>query len=58
MHDAHLRSASRGQSTTEYLVVLLLFVLALTAGPDSALEQLFEAFGERYQRYTQAMSIP
>lgn len=58
MHDAHSRRASRGQSTTEYLVVLLLFVLALTAGPDSALEQLFEAFGERYQRYTQAMSIP
>lgn len=58
MRAANPRCASCGQSTTEYLIVLLVFVLALTAGPDSALEQLFEAFGERYQRFTQAMSMP
>lgn len=48
----------RGQSAVEYLLVLMLFVLALTAGPDSPLERLFEAVGERYQRFTYAMSMP
>jgi len=48
----------RGQSMVEYLVVLMLFVLALTAGPHSPLERLFEAFGDRYQSFTHAMSMP
>jgi hypothetical protein len=48
----------RGQSAVEYLLALALFVLALTAGPYSPLEQLFEAFSERYQRFTHAMSMP
>ncbi len=48
----------RGQSLVEYLVVLMLFVLALTAGPHSPLEHLFEAFGDRYERFTHAMSLP
>ncbi len=48
----------RGQSTIEYLIVLMLFVLALSAGPHSPLERLFEAFAQRYQRFTQAMSMP
>ncbi len=56
------RSMSRqsmfGQSMVEYLVVLMLFVLALTAGPHSPLERLFEAFGDRYQSFTHAMSMP
>lgn len=51
-------STQRGQSSVEYLLVLVLFVLALVAGPDSPLERLFEAFGERYQAYTHAMSMP
>ncbi|MCL4183618.1 MAG: hypothetical protein KJ011_09240 [Burkholderiaceae bacterium] len=50
--------AQRGQSAVEYLLVLALFVLALTAGPHSPLERLFEAFAERYQRFTHAMSMP
>jgi hypothetical protein len=50
--------AQRGQSSIEYLIVLALFVLALTAGPHSPLERLFEAISERYQRYTQAISTP
>ena len=52
------RCTQRGQSAVEYLIVLLLFVLALTAGPRSPLERLFEAFGDRYQRFTYAMSMP
>ena len=51
-------SVQRGQSLVEYLIVLMLFVLALTAGPHSPLERLFEAFGERHQRLTHAMSMP
>lgn len=50
--------SQRGQAAVEYLLVLALFVLVLSAGPDSPLELLFEAFGERYQRFTLAMSMP
>ena len=39
-------------------IVLMLFVLALAAGPHSPLERLFEAVGDRYQRFTHAMSMP
>ncbi|MCC7059228.1 MAG: hypothetical protein IT508_03260 [Burkholderiaceae bacterium] len=52
------RPAQRGQSSVEVLIVLLLLVLALTAGPRSPLERLFEAFGDRYERFTHAMSLP
>ncbi len=48
----------RGQSLVEYLVVLMLLVLVLTAGPHSPLEHLFEAFGDRYERFSHAMSLP
>ena len=47
-----------GQSIIEYLIVLMLFVLALSAGPHSPLERLFDAFGDRYERFTHAMSMP
>ena len=50
--------SQRGQSAVEYLLVLMLLVLVLVAVPDSPLEQLFEAFGERYARFTHAMSMP
>ncbi|MCO5108384.1 MAG: hypothetical protein M9907_15080 [Burkholderiaceae bacterium] len=54
-----MRSRTQGgQSMLEYLIVLMLFVLALTAGPHSPLERLFEAFGDRYERFTHAMSMP
>ena len=52
------RQPMAGQSMVEYLIVLMLFVLALTAGPRSPLERLFEAFGDRYERFTHAMSMP
>ncbi|MCM5572019.1 hypothetical protein M6I34_15990 [Burkholderiaceae bacterium FT117] len=51
-------SMQRGQSLAEYLVVLALVVMALTAGPNSPIERLFEAFGERYQRFTSEVSRP
>ena len=52
------RCAQRGQSAVEYLVVVSLLALALAVGPDSALESLFRAIGERYQTFTYAMSRP
>ena len=50
--------AVRGQTLTEYLIVLAQVALALTSGPRSPLEQLFEAIGERYQRFTHEASRP
>jgi hypothetical protein len=32
--------------------------MALTIGPDSPLERLFEAFYDRYQRFSQEVSHP
>ncbi len=52
------RRRARGQSVVEYLIVLGLLVLALTAGPNSPLEALFGAFAERYQRFTETISMP
>lgn len=47
-----------GQASAEYLIAVSLLALALTIGPDSALEQLFRAFAEHYQKFTYAMSRP
>ena len=47
-----------GQSIAEYLVVLALVSLALTVGPNSPLEQLFDAIVDRYQRFTHEASQP
>lgn len=52
------RKRLRAQSSVEYLIVLSLLALALTIGPDSALEQLFRAFADHYQKFTYAMSRP
>ena len=48
----------RGQSSLEYLVVLMLVGISLTAGPRSALEKVFRAIGEHYVRLTDAVSRP
>ncbi len=48
----------RGQSTLEYLIVLMLVGISLTAGPRSSLEQVFRAIGEHYVRLTDALSRP
>lgn len=47
-----------GQSLAEYLVVLSLVSMALAVGPNSPLEQLFDALGDRYQRFTAEISKP
>jgi hypothetical protein len=52
------RRRARAQSSVEYLIVLSLLALALSIGPDSALEQLFRAFADHYQKFTYAMSRP
>jgi len=52
------RVRSRGQSIVEYLLVVALFVLAITAGPASPLESLFAAIADRYQRFTESISMP
>lgn len=48
----------RGQSSVEYLIVLMLVGISLTAGPSSALERVFRAIGEHYTRLTDAASRP
>lgn len=52
------RLRSRGQSIVEYLLVVALFVLAIAAGPSSPLEALFDAVAERYERFTETISMP
>ena len=52
------RPPPRGQSTLEYLIVLVLVGISLTAGPRSSLEQIFRAIGEHYVRLTDALSRP
>ena len=49
---------SRGQAATEYLIVVALFALALTVGPDSPLEQLFTAVNTRFSSFTYSISRP
>lgn len=49
---------SRGQTMVEYLLVVALFVLAITAGPHGALESLFDAVADRYRRFTETISMP
>ncbi len=56
--DARCRSRCRGQSTVEYLIVLMLVGISLTAGPTSALEQIFRSIGDHYVRLTDAVSRP
>ena len=51
-------SNSAGQSAVEYLVVLSLLSMALVVGPDSVLEQVFRAFGDRFLSFSHAMSRP
>jgi Flp pilus assembly pilin Flp len=48
----------RGQTIVEYLLVVALFALAITVGPHSPLESFFEAIADRYQRFTETISMP
>ena len=55
---AHGGGRHAGQSLAEYLIVLSLVSMALAVGPSSPLEQLFDALGDRYQRFTAEVSKP
>jgi hypothetical protein len=48
----------RGQSMIEVLLILVLVVLALGAGPSSPLKKLGEAIRDRYAAYTESISRP
>ena len=56
--NARHRRRLRGQSLLEYLLVVGLTVIVLAIGPNSPLQRVFDAFGQRYQSYTEAMSRP
>ncbi|MGE0808927.1 MAG: hypothetical protein AB7L76_25570 [Burkholderiaceae bacterium] len=52
------RRRLRGQSMVEYLIVVMLLVLALVAGPNDPLQALAGAIGLRYQAFTEVISLP
>jgi len=49
---------ARGQGTVEYLIVLALVGVSLSAGPNSPLERLVGALVEHHARLTHAVSRP
>lgn len=53
-----MRRANSGQSLVEYLLIVGLAVMVLAVGPSSPLQRVFDALGQRYQSYTEAMSRP
>ena len=53
-----MRPGQRGQSLVEYLLIVALAVMVLVVGPGSPLQRVFDALGQRYQSYTEAMSRP
>ena len=53
-----MRVHQRGQSLVEYLLIVGLTVMVLAVGPSSPVQQVFDALGQRYQSYTEAMSRP
>jgi Flp pilus assembly pilin Flp len=48
----------KGQSLTEYTILLALIGLVLVVGEDSPLEALFRAIQDYYGRFTFALSMP
>lgn len=49
--------SARGQSTVEYLVVLMFGVMVLVTGNDPPIQQLARALQEYYTDYSYAMSF-
>ena len=47
-----------GQATSEYLLVVALFAIAILLGLDSPLEQLLRAASSYLQHYTYILSRP
>lgn len=48
----------RGQSSTEYVLIVTVLALALTVGRLSPLELLFRGFADRYEKFTYSISRP
>ncbi len=47
-----------GQASSEYLLVIALFAIAILLGVDSPLEQLLRAVSSYLQHYTYILSRP
>jgi hypothetical protein len=48
----------KGQGAIDYLLVCVLLALAFGLGASGPLNQLIEAIGQRYQRFTWSMAQP
>lgn len=51
-------SSHRGQSAVDYLLVVALVAIALTAGVNGPMDRLAAAIGAHYQRFTWSMAQP
>jgi hypothetical protein len=51
-------ATQRGQVATDWLLLVGLVALALSIGADGPIAQLVDAIGERYGRFTWAVSLP
>lgn len=47
-----------GQSSVEYLIILVVAIIVLVNGNPSPLEQFFDAVKEAYQKFTYSISLP
>lgn len=52
------RTREAGQAYLEYVLVVLLVVVVLTAGRDSVIAQLLAAIKSFYAAYSYALSMP
>jgi hypothetical protein len=57
-HGRATGTGARGQGTVEYLIVLALVGIGLSAGPASPLERLVGAIVDHHARLTDAVSRP
>lgn len=49
---------SRGQSSSEYLLITALVAIAMALGSPSPLARLLDAVSSQYARFTYAISLP
>jgi Flp pilus assembly pilin Flp len=52
------RSRTAGQAYVEYVLIVLLIVVALIGGDHSVMAQLLAAFKSFYSAYSYALSMP
>ncbi len=53
-----VRTVPRGQASVETMLLTFLIALLLALGPDSPLEQLFDAIASMHAGFTEAISRP